>query len=137
MLAATRSASVRQRLSMQRPVVNAFAAQRRAVFSEMNTHLVRATCLQTALHEGVVSQVLDNAHVRHGALAFTGITCAAAAAVAAVIDQVRFDAFVFCLATHQGKIATLNGMRAELLAERTLRLGPGLNIAGPFTGTPG
>ena len=60
--------------------------------------------------------MFDDADVGDGVLA--GLRGAAAApAVAAVGDEVRFDAFVYRLASHEGEVMPADAVGPKLLAE--------------------
>ena len=47
------AALVRQGLAMERPIVDALAAKRRAAFRQMDTHLMGAPGFQPAFDQGV------------------------------------------------------------------------------------
>src|SRR5262249_45254940 len=86
------AALVRQRRPVQRPVVDALAAEGRSRLAEVNAHLVGAARLQPALDQRVRPEVFDDADVGHGPLTVGGVgRPAAAPAVAAVADEDRLD----------------------------------------------
>jgi hypothetical protein len=77
---------VRQhRLAVKRAVIYSFATQRRPGFSQVNPHLMRPSRLQSALDQGVLSEVFDEPNVRHCTPAFALAGRTPAAAVAAVV----------------------------------------------------
>src|SRR5258708_8055654 len=110
-------------LAMDRPIVDAFATDRRAGFAEMNANLVGTPCLQTAFGQGEVAELRHDANVRNRAFALTGIRCAAPPSVAAIFDKVGFNLTFLGVASYHGQVAALNRMRPELLAQVALRFG--------------
>ena len=120
---ASRAAGVGQRLAVQRPIVDALAAQGRSLFAEVDTHLMRSPRFQTALDQGEVAKIFEDGDVRDGSLPLAGPTGAAAATVTAIVYQVRLDAPRLRTTAHQGKVAALDRVRAKLSPQVTLGLG--------------
>src|SRR5207244_7011910 len=89
---ACHAAVIRQRPTMERAVVDAIAADRRAGLAKVNAHLMRATRFKSAFHERVTTQVLHDANMRDRPLANARLGAAAAPAIAAVADQPGFNA---------------------------------------------
>src|SRR5438105_820753 len=116
-----RAAAIGKWLAVQRAVVHAFAAQRSASLCQMNADLVGAAGLQAALDQGVIAELLDDAHMRHGALSLAWLGGAPATSITAVIDKKRFDASGLRPPAHDRQITALDAMRAKLLAEIALR----------------
>src|SRR5205807_3281667 len=83
-----RTAFVRQRLPMERTIVNAFAAQGRACLAQMDAHLMRAPGLQSALEQREVAERFHDADLCDRVLSF-GCSAGAASAVAAIREEIR------------------------------------------------
>lgn len=85
-------AAVRVWSAMQRPIVNALTAQRRARLAEMDAHLMSPPRFQPALDEGEISQFLNETDMGHGTLspcgsASRGRRCTTTPAVSAIANQ--------------------------------------------------
>src|SRR5262245_12953907 len=116
------AAGVGQGRAVERAIVDALAAQRRAALAEVDAHLVGAPRFEPALDEGEIAERLLDSDMSDGVLSFaTG--SAAAPAVAAVAHQPRLDALVACPPAHDRQVAALDGMSTELLTQAPLRLG--------------
>ena len=111
-----RPAAVRKRLTVGRPVVHRFAAQRRARFAQVNTHLMRSACLQTTFDEREIAERFDNGNVRDRALTVFGeeVGCASATAITAVAHEHRFGSPGFWCSAREGEVSSLGGVLAEL-----------------------
>src|SRR5260370_19844652 len=118
-----RTAIVRYPGAVQRPVVNLFTTDWGARFSEMNTDLVRAAGFDLAFDQREIAQLFNHLDVGDGALPRCRIVSAAAAAVAAVAHQDRFDSARLRLATDDRPVAAGNRVGAELFPQRGLGLG--------------
>src|SRR5262245_11401625 len=114
-------ARVRNRPAVHRPVVHALATQWRSRLAEVDAHLMSAARLQAALDQRELTQLLDDADVRDGALSLT-LLDAAAPPVTAVAHQPRLDAARGGTATDDGEIEPLDRVRAELPPEVPLSL---------------
>ncbi len=115
-----RAALIRHRLAVQGAIVDAFAAQGSAGFTQVNADLMGAPSLEPAFDEGVIAQFFEYADVCDGTLALAGYRTAAAAAVAAIADEIGFDALGLGSAANDGEIAAFDGVGTELLAEIAL-----------------
>src|SRR5207244_135603 len=93
---------------------------------QVNADLMRAAGFQTALYERVFPQRLDDADMRDSAFAFGILRRSlgtAAAAIASVTNQIRFNGFIAGPAAEQRDVGSVNGMSPELLAEMAFRRG--------------
>jgi hypothetical protein len=115
-------AGIRQRLSVQRSIVDAFSAERRAQFPEVNAHLMCAAGFQAAFHEREITEGFDDADMCDGALTMSRLRAAATPAVTAVWNQEALDPACLGLAADQGQISALDAVAAKLLAEVALGL---------------
>jgi hypothetical protein len=111
--------------TIHRAVVYRFAGQRRPGFTKVNADLVRSSGFEPALDEATWSQLLQDPHMRHRPLTFTG-RAAAAPAVAAIAHDPRLDPPVRRPAAGDRQVTAADRMSAELLAQ----IGLGLWRAG-------
>src|SRR5579875_305685 len=116
------AAAVRQRPAVQRAVVNAFAAQRHAGFTKMDAYLMRAASFQPAFDKRVSAPFFKNTDMRDRSLALAGHGGTAAAAVAAVAHQPRFDPSLFGPAAHYAAVDPFDRVGAELPTEMAFGL---------------
>jgi hypothetical protein len=99
----------------------------------MNPHLMRAAGFQSAFREREFAQVIQDADMRDGALAFAFFCRAAPATIAAIAHQPGFDSARLSLTANNRQISTFNGMRPKLLTEVSL----GLRSPGKYHQTAG
>ena len=116
------AASVWERPTVQWTVVDAFATERSACFSQMDAHLMRPARLQPAFDQRELAERFDDAHMGHGMLPFYGVA-AAAPAVASIRGDLGLNTGVLSLATHERKIVPARCVGAKLFAELTFRFG--------------
>ena len=97
--------------AFERPIIDAFAAQRGALFAQVNANLMRAARFQPAFDQREPRHFLKDAHMRYGKLARL-IRIAAAPAIAPIGDEIRLDASFLGLAAHQSQVGALDAMGA-------------------------
>ena len=106
-----------QGFAVKRAVVYLFPAKRRAVFAEVNPHLVRAAGLQLAFHESEISQDFKNANVSHSPFSAAGFGGLASAAVPAIAYKPGLQNSAGSPAADDRQIFSFNRVQTELTAE--------------------
>src|SRR5262249_35187889 len=109
-----RAAIVRERLAVNRAVVDSFTTERHSGLAQMNAHLVGAAGFQPAFDQRVISQLLDRTHMRDGPLARAGLRSASAPAIPSVGNQIRFDARIFRPTANYAQVAPLYVVSSKL-----------------------
>src|SRR5690242_16574739 len=90
-------------------------------FGQVNSDLVRSPRLERALDERRALEVFEDAHVRHRFSPELRVRRRAADPVAAVFDEARGDRARFHPTVRDRDVTAMDGMVAELAAERVAR----------------
>jgi hypothetical protein len=89
----------------------------------VDSDLVGAPGLQSALNETKVTKVFEHPDVGHRGLAGAGLGRAAAAAIASIADQVRCNSHLTRAAAHEGQVSTEDAVGTKLVGQVTSRGG--------------
>src|SRR5258708_2903998 len=107
-------ALVGKRRTVKRAVVDAFAADRRAGFAEVNADLMRAPRFQPAFHQGKIAEAFHDGYMSDRAFAVGGFGDTAATPVASVVPNEGLDAIRLGSAAHDGQVTTADRVGAKL-----------------------
>ncbi len=116
-------AAVGDRLAGRGGAVLWIAAERMALFGEVNSDLMRSAGFQPALNERVIAKCFQREDVRYGRFAAFRVGCASAPAVAAVVRDQRLDPLRDRMTKNDCVISALEVVRAEQVGQRLLRGG--------------